>query len=98
MNVIAIKLVSGEEVIGEEVSDGFEEVTVKNPVLVVMRPTGSGEMGLTFVPFMPYVGTKNFIFHHTKIIFSTPVDDAMRNQYSSVFGGIITPPKTLITG
>jgi hypothetical protein len=74
-------------------------ITLKNVVLVALQRTPSGETGLGFLPFMPFVDKNTFNFSTTQTIVIEEVDDQMKNQYNSVFGaGIVIPPKTLITG
>lgn len=105
MTVKAIKLVSGEELIGEVIhedvgNDGFiEEVSLKNVLAVMIQRDHQGNLNVGFIPFAPYLGKDvTFDFHHSKFIFVKEVDDQMKNQYNSIFGGIVTPPKQLIVG
>lgn len=97
MTVKAAKLISGEEVIGEVVNETEKFLTLKHPVVVALQPTADGRVGMGFLPFMPYVNEPVTI-PLDKVIVLEVVDDNMKNQYNSVFGGIVTPPKTLITG
>lgn len=98
MTIKALKLVSSEEVLGEVVSETKTSITLKNVVTVAVQQTEKGP-ALGFLPFMPYL-PKNveIAFDLKHIILSEEVDDKMANQYNSVFGGIVTPPKNLILG
>lgn len=98
MSVVAIKLVSSEEVLGEVVSENESTITLKNAVAVAVQQTEKGP-ALGFLPFMPYL-PKNveIAFNKNHVILQNDVDDQMKNQYNSVFGGIVTPPKQIITG
>ena len=99
MSVKALKLVTSEEVVGEVVYETEEFVTLKNVVVVAIQPGPDGRAALGFLPFMPYLGKEVKIkFEKAKILVNEVVDDQMANQYNSVFGGIVVPPKTLITG
>lgn len=98
MTVKAIKLVTGEEIMGEVESETSTHITLENPVQVALQPTRTGEMGLSFLPFMPYLGKVKYDIPLDKTILVKEVDEQMKNQYNSVFGGIVVPPKTLITG
>lgn len=99
MSVKALKLVTSEEVVGEVVYETEEFVTLKNAVVVAIQPGPDGRAALGFLPFMPYLGKEvNIKFEKAKILVNEVVDDQMANQYNSVFGGIVVPPKTLITG
>ena len=85
MNVKIIKLISGEELIGE-----FDEKTntITNPV--VMIPVNNKSIG--FSPWMPYSEDKSFILKEEQIqIIATP-SKVIANEYSKAFGsGIVIP-------
>jgi len=99
MTVVALKLTTSEEVVGELVDDHAKSIELKNVVLVAIQPGPDGRAALGFLPFMPYLGKdKHIKFPKTNIIVQEEVDDSMANQYNSVFGGIVVPPKQLITG
>jgi hypothetical protein len=98
MPVRVIKSVTGEEILGdvEEVQGGY---LVSNPVIVMIRgmPNG-GQMGLEFIPYIAYAAVKSVEFAPDKVIHILEVDDSVKNQYNTIFGGIVVPPKTLIMG
>jgi hypothetical protein len=100
MSVKAVKLVSGEELIGEvEGEEPGLAITLKKVVVVAMRTTQTGDLNIGFIPFAPYTGMdSSFTFELRNTIFVKDVDDKMKNQYNSLFGGIVTPPKTLLIG
>ena len=95
----AIKLISGEELLGEVVFENDEEITLKNVLCILLSRQQDGNLGIGFVPFAPYL-TKGISldFKLDHLIFAKEVDNQMANQYNSIFGGIVVPPKTLITG
>lgn len=99
MSVKALKLTTSEEVIGEVISETEDYTVLKNVVVVAIQPGPEGRAALGFLPFMPYLGKDREIkFKNSNVMVSEIVDDQMANQYNSVFGGIVVPPKTLITG
>jgi len=105
MTVKAVKLVSGEELVGEVVhedhaNDGFiEEISIKNVLAIMIQRDREGNLNVGFVPFAPYLGKDvTFDFHHSKLIFVKEVDDQMKNQYNSIFGGVVVPPKQILMG
>ena len=101
MNVQAMKLVSGEEIVAEVVKEDVELglITIKNPLAIMLSRSQSGDLNVGFVPFAPYLGNEPTIeLELKKLQFINEVDDQMKNQYNSIFGGIVTPPKQLITG
>lgn len=102
MTVKAVKLISGEELVGEVVHEEktgelVTEITLKNVLAILIQRAQDGNLGVGFVPFAPYLGRNtSFDFPMEKLLFVKEVDDQMANQYNSIFGGIVTPPKTLI--
>lgn len=100
MTVVALKLTSSEEIVGEVVeSVEGSHYTIKNPVVVAIQPGPDGRAALGFLPFMPYANKEGgFKFYNQHVMLVKEVDDQMKNQYNSVFGGIVVPPKQLITG
>jgi hypothetical protein len=100
MNVLAIKLVTGEEVLGEEIL-GTGSVTLKNPVGITIVRGKDGQPNVGFSPFPLHAEQKKdsiVAFHATHIVYSyTPSEDFISN-YNQIFGsGIILPTKQLIT-
>lgn len=51
-DVVAIKLVSGEELLAKLVSINGDEYTVEKPVLMHLVPVGNGQAQVQFAPFM----------------------------------------------
>ena len=85
MNVQIIKLISGEELIGE-----FNEKTnvITNPV--VMIPVNDKSIG--FGPWMPYSEDKSFILKEEQIQVIASPSKVISNEYSKAFGsGIVIP-------
>lgn len=95
MEIRALKLVNGEEILTELTRDG-DEIRIKNPLLIVMQRTPNGEVGMGFMPYMPYAENREFTLSKSHVIFLKEVDDSLRNQYSAVFGGIVTPVKKIV--
>lgn len=103
MEVIALKLVTGEDVLGEVESKSETELVIVNPVgiAVVRGPDGKPQVG--FSPFPIHSEQKPdavVAFAHKHVVYSyVPAKDFIDN-YSSIFGsGIVLPPeKKLITG
>lgn len=99
MTVKAVKLISGEELVGEVVEESPSVIALKNVLAILISRGQDGNLGVGFVPFAPYLG-KGIIhdFQTSQLIFVKEVDDQMANQYNSIFGGVVVPPKTLILG
>ena len=101
MIVKAIKLISGEELVAEIIHEDEANlcITFRNPLVIMMNRTQSGDINVGFVPFAPYLGKHPTItLPMSKIIFVIEVDNQMVEQYMSIFSGIVTPTKQLIVG
>jgi len=95
MDVRVLKLVTGEEIVGEFVSETKTSITVKNTLSLLVQPSQQG-VGYAFVPWCPMVqGDKTIKLEKT--IFTASATDELEGSYRSMFSQIMTPPKTLIT-
>lgn len=98
MIVKALKLISGEEIVAEVVHEDAGEIVIKNPLAIMIQRQPDGNLGIGFVPFAPYLPKDTSIPVSTeKTTFCIEVDDQMKNQYNVIFGGIVAPPKNIIT-
>lgn len=101
MNIRALKLVSGEDIIGV-VSNTEHNITIENPIRLMMVPMSNpqSQPSFGFAPFPVYAtGSTNFKLTISKshIIFDIEPDQEFINQYNSIFGtGIVTPSKSII--
>lgn len=99
MNVKAFKLISGEELVAEVVEENDGVFKIKNPLAIMLSKAPSGDLNVGFVPFAPYLGKEPELeLKLENLQFVNEVDEQMETQYNSIFSGIVTPPKQLITG
>ena len=85
MNVKIVKLISGEELIGE-----YDEVkcTITHPV--VMIPVNNEK--IAFSPWMPYADDKQFTLKEEQVVIIATPSKTIGNEYSRAFGsGILVP-------
>ena len=96
MDVRVLKLVTGEEIVGEFVSETKTSITVKNTLSLIIQPSQQG-VGYAFVPWCPMAqGDKTIKLEKT--IFTASATDELEASSRSMFSQIMTPgPKTLIT-
>jgi hypothetical protein len=96
MNIKILKLITGEEIIGEVTLEDETLITLKNPLAIVIRPS---QDGFTF-GFMPWCslieGERLVSIGLSNVVTMGNPTDEVKNTYSSMFGGIVTPPKQLI--
>ena len=90
MNIKVIRIVSGEELIGDW---NRETNTITSPV--VMVPLGKDQLG--FQPWIPYAEDKEITFKEQHIVVVLTPDNKLQNEYNRVFGsGLIVPEENII--
>ena len=91
-----LKLISGEEIIGEVLENG-SEICIKNPVRIVVMPgKDPREPQVGLAPWGQFSKEKTFSLHKAHIVvIMTPID-AFVNQHKEMFGGIVIPKQGLI--
>lgn len=70
MQVLAFKVVSGEEIIGDVQSIYASELTVKNPMVVSVQPAGDGRVGVGLFPYS--FATRGVISFKTSALVTSP--------------------------
>lgn len=105
MEIIALKLVTGEEILGElesMVIDKTEKFRIKNPVGISIVRGKDGQPNIGFSPFPLHSEQKTGTtvdIHRSHVVYSYEPAEDFKNNYDQIFGsGIILPPKQLITG
>lgn len=103
MNILGIKLVTGDEIIAEVsfTEDGRFNLTnsVQLRLMPPQRPGAEPSMG--FAPFPPLAKQgKNVttIVEPIHIVYTYIPDDVIIDNYRATFSGIVTPTKQIITG
>lgn len=85
MTVKCLKLISGEEIIGEVVT-GNKGVTIDNPMALVAT-----QEGLAVIPWLPLANDgKNIGIEHSSIMLSYVPKVELVNHYKQRTGGIVT--------
>jgi len=106
MEIIALKLVTGEEILGESegmvTTDKSEKFRIKNPVGISIVRGKDGQPNIGFSPFPLHSEQKTgttIDIHRSHVVYSYEPAEDFKNNYDQIFGsGIILPPKQLITG
>ena len=102
MDIIALKLVNGEEILGENISTEVGRFKLKNPVGISIVRGADGKPSVGFSPFPLHADQKegstiDIDGHH--VVYSYEPGQDYTNNYSGIYGsGIVLPNKTLITG
>jgi len=91
MNVKVIRVVTGEEVVAELVSETDTTITVKNGLVVL--PTGQS---VGFAPWAAVIDQENpdITVDRKFIVYVAEVDSAVKKKYNDLFGSkLITTPE-----
>ena len=97
MNVILIKLVTGETVIAETqvvngADDKPEHLMLKNPASLILSREGAA-----LLPLSPFSQSDTIKINLQHVIYTAIPDTEISNGYSAQFGsGLVTPPGGLI--
>ena len=103
MKIIAMKLITAEDVLGEVESESETEFVLVNPVGITVVRGKDGQPSIGFSPFPLHGEQKSGVtiaIAKKNVVYSyVPAEDFITN-YNQIFGsGIIVPPqKSLITG
>ena len=102
MNIIVLKLITGEDVLGEIQSESETEFVIENPVGVAVVRGKDGQPNVGFAPFPIHAPQKKgatSVLSKKHVVYSyVPAQDFIDN-YTQIFGsGIILPNKQLVTG
>jgi hypothetical protein len=67
-------------------------ILINTPVLIL--PTADGK--LTFMPYMPYADIKDLIVKERSVMFIVDPTNELANQYKTMIGDVVVPPKPKI--
>ena len=100
VNVKILKLVSGEEILGEvslttPVPSGY---TIKNPVRIVVMPNKIDPKtpNVGFAPWAEFTEQRVFELDKSHVLCIIEPIKEFINQYSSMFGGLVLPTTGII--
>jgi hypothetical protein len=94
-DVVAFKLINGEDVIAEKFNVRGDAFELKNPAQIVLQRTETG-MGVALAPFMPYA-VGNVTLRYNAIAAECTPDQNMINEYNRIFGsGIQVAPASVL--
>lgn len=95
-DVVCLKLMSGEEVVGKLMERNIEYIKLKDVASIVMMPGGqSGQVGLGLMPFLPYAESKAFHFNRQFVVIDFDPNIDMLNNYNRMFGSGIQIAKAV---
>jgi hypothetical protein len=88
MNVKLIRVVTGEEIVAEVVSETDDTITVQNALVVL--PTNNG---VGFAPWATVISKDDpeITVSRNHLVYVAEVQDDVASKYKEMFGNIITP-------
>ena len=92
MSIKIVKIVTGEEIIGDvsETLDG--KIVIKEPVTLGMVERNQ----IGFIGYMPYADLKQGLtLDASRVVFTVPVDPKLETEYQAAFSKVIVPKKGL---
>lgn len=96
MTVKVLKMINGEVIIGEIVSETESTYTVKAPASVMLRENEAGQVGVGMAEYMPYA-SGDVTIRISAIASESNVDQNLVNEYNRLFGsGIVIAPANSI--
>lgn len=90
IDVKLFRIITGEEIVAEIVSQNASEITIKNTLVVL--PTQSGTVG--FAPWATVIDRDNpeITVSRSNIVYCVELDPGVKKKYNEVYGsGIVTP-------
>jgi hypothetical protein len=94
MNIKLVRLLFGDDVIAE-VTDETLNITLKNPMRVVVIPGAAGQSpNVGFAPWAPFSKETEIVLDKSNILaIMEPIDEFVQ-QYKMSFSPIVTPPQS----
>ena len=102
MNIIALKLITGEDIIAELVIKSENGTYyLKNPVQIASAPSHTGQIQVMFIPFPKFISqqelNREVSISSSHVILVYDPDQELINQYNSMFGsGIVVASNKFI--
>jgi hypothetical protein len=88
MNVKLLRIITGEEVLAEVLSEDADTVTVQNGLVVLPNANGVG-----FAPWATVISKekKEITLSREHLVYMVECDDSVQDKYESIFGTIVKP-------
>ena len=86
-DILYFKLTSGEEIVGEVVTNTSSYLEIKNIIQVIMVQNGEGSVGIQFMPFAAITATETplRLYRHSIAVEGVPSQEFM-NNYNQKYG------------
>lgn len=100
-NVRLLRLLTGEEIIAEVTRETAVELTIKNPIRILLIPASDAQMKngnptVAFAPWMQFTKDDTVSLKKDHVLVNSEPLEQFLEQYNRTFGNIIMPPKGLM--
>jgi hypothetical protein len=98
MTVKIVRLINGEELLGEIMPSSSDVCRIKNPVRIIVMPNKIDPKtpSVGFAPWAEFSEDREFSLDKRHILaIINPIKEFV-NQYNSMFGGLVVPTSNLI--
>lgn len=90
-NIFAIRLLTGEEIIGKIEQESPEEYIVEAPVQLLQIPQENGSVGMGLAPYMQHCENAAVALRKSAISVMAAPKDTLKQKYCEMTGSIIVP-------
>jgi len=92
-----LKLVSGEEVVGEITEDNQDTIRIENPCVIGIGMSQTGKPTLQMQPMLLFSEQKVVEIKQSHVLYNVSVAPEIKNKYNEIYGsGIVVPKKSPI--
>jgi len=93
MNLRLIRLITGEDVVGDLTIEG-DNYRIENPVVLGLAMAPNGKANLQIQPMLIFSEQKVISVKNSHVLYDVTVATEIKNRYNEVYGsGIVVPPK-----
>ena len=97
MTIEVLRIVAGEEIIGDVKDDGGDLIVVENPAVVAVVPAQDGTMQVRLGPLSPSSDDTRFALDKSNILYRVTPKTDLLNYYNQIFGsGLIMPDSNIV--
>lgn len=91
MDIIALKLVSGEDILCTLIIEDAHGFKVENAAAIIAQPTADGRgVSIGLAPYLPYSHDKKIMIYRHACVATFQPDRQLSNEYNRIFGsGIV---------
>jgi hypothetical protein len=91
MSIKLIRMSSGEDVIATVLEEGTEQITIKDPIVLV--PAQNNQIG--FAPWSPVLdrSVESIDINKNFVVFISDPNEAVIENHRAIFSNLVTPPE-----